>query len=154
MYILVKNGSIVSDSYSLNKLRQDNPDVSFPVVITSEILQEFGVFYLEDNPPTNVDPYRSVRKTDITFTSTGEWVQNYEVVPATEQEIKTRTVSESETVRLNRDKLLTKSDWVVIKALENSQPLSFDWAEYRQQLRDITAQPGFPFNIQWPSAPV
>lgn len=71
MYILVKNGSIVSDSYSLNKLRQDNPDVSFPVVITSEILQEFGVFYLEDNPPTNVDPYRSVRKTDITFTSTG-----------------------------------------------------------------------------------
>jgi hypothetical protein len=24
------------------------------------------------------------------------------------------------------------------------------WAAYRQSLRDITAQPGFPGNIDWP----
>ena len=25
------------------------------------------------------------------------------------------------------------------------------WAAYRQELRDITAQAGFPWNVQWPA---
>ena len=28
-----------------------------------------------------------------------------------------------------------------------------DWAVYRQHLRDITAQEGFPFNIDWGTSP-
>lgn len=28
-----------------------------------------------------------------------------------------------------------------------------DWSKYRQQLRDLTEQEGFPFNIEWPVAP-
>ncbi len=28
-----------------------------------------------------------------------------------------------------------------------------DWARYRQQLRDITKQEGFPFNVEFPTAP-
>ncbi|MBQ7435453.1 MAG: phage tail assembly chaperone [Oscillospiraceae bacterium] len=28
-----------------------------------------------------------------------------------------------------------------------------DWAEYRQALRDITEQPGFPFEVEWPEKP-
>lgn len=31
--------------------------------------------------------------------------------------------------------------------------LSSDWAEYRQALRDVTKQEGFPFEIQWPEKP-
>lgn len=31
--------------------------------------------------------------------------------------------------------------------------LSGDWAKYRQALRDLTTQEGFPFNVIWPSAP-
>lgn len=27
------------------------------------------------------------------------------------------------------------------------------WAAYRQALRDITGQQGFPFEIEWPTAP-
>jgi hypothetical protein len=27
------------------------------------------------------------------------------------------------------------------------------WAEYRQELRDITSQPGFPWEIGWPEMP-
>jgi len=27
------------------------------------------------------------------------------------------------------------------------------WAAYRQQLRDITAQAGFPWTVQWPTQP-
>ncbi len=28
-----------------------------------------------------------------------------------------------------------------------------DWAQYRQALRDLPEQAGFPFNISWPEAP-
>lgn len=31
--------------------------------------------------------------------------------------------------------------------------LSGDWAVYRQALRDLTEQTGFPFNVNWPTAP-
>ncbi|MBR8301727.1 hypothetical protein KDW49_13530 [Burkholderia dolosa] len=27
------------------------------------------------------------------------------------------------------------------------------WVEYRQKLRDIPTQPGFPFDVQWPEPP-
>lgn len=31
--------------------------------------------------------------------------------------------------------------------------LSGEWAVYRQALRDLPEQQGFPFNIEWPEAP-
>ena len=31
--------------------------------------------------------------------------------------------------------------------------LSGEWAAYRQALRDLPEQQGFPFNIEWPEAP-
>ena len=31
--------------------------------------------------------------------------------------------------------------------------LSGDWAKYRQDLRDLPEQPGFPFNVVWPEEP-
>jgi len=31
--------------------------------------------------------------------------------------------------------------------------LKGDWAQYRQALRDLPEQAGFPFNISWPEAP-
>ena len=50
-----------------------------------------------------------------------------------------------------RNRLLTGSDWTQLPDV----PLATKeaWATYRQALRDITAQPGYPFNIIWPQAP-
>ena len=31
--------------------------------------------------------------------------------------------------------------------------VSSDWSKYRQSLRDLTDQEGFPFEIQWPDKP-
>jgi len=55
-------------------------------------------------------------------------------------------------VKYQRDKLLSETDWHVTKAVETGQPINQDWANYRQQLRDITDQPD-PFNIVWPTPP-
>lgn len=60
---------------------------------------------------------------------------------------------ESEKVINKRNFLLEKSDWTQIP----NNPLTIEkqeeWAVYRQQLRDITNQPGYPFNVDWPIKP-
>lgn len=55
-------------------------------------------------------------------------------------------------IRLERNALLTASDWTQLPdaALTNVQ--AANWATYRQALRDITTQAD-PFNIVWPKAP-
>jgi hypothetical protein len=55
--------------------------------------------------------------------------------------------------RKQRDILLASCDWRVTKALEIGVALEPDWASYRQGLRDLPQQPGFPRNIIWPVEP-
>lgn len=62
-------------------------------------------------------------------------------------------LEQAKKVRTQRDAKLTECDWRVIKALENGEPQDFAWAEYRQGLRDITKQDGFPWDITWPVEP-
>lgn len=53
-----------------------------------------------------------------------------------------------------RDALLSQSDWIVIRAVDQGTPIPTDWQTYRQALRDITNQTGYPLNIVWPVAPI
>ena len=55
--------------------------------------------------------------------------------------------------RAKRDRLLTESDWVTIRAMDTGNPVPTEWQTYRQALRDITEQTGFPENIEWPEKP-
>lgn len=55
-------------------------------------------------------------------------------------------------VRRDRDAKLAKTDYKVIRAAENGEPLPAAWRDYRQALRDITKQPD-PLNIVWPLEP-
>ena len=53
-------------------------------------------------------------------------------------------------VRNQRDRLLSDTDWM---ALSDSPTITTDWATYRQALRDITGQAGFPDAVAWPTKP-
>ena len=57
-------------------------------------------------------------------------------------------------IRERRNRELTKSDWVVIKAKEEHANASIDssWIDYRTALRDITKQSD-PDDITWPTKP-
>lgn len=67
----------------------------------------------------------------------GEWVANVERVKAT-------AVSE-------RNQMLMESDWTQLPDVPESTRSA--WVEYRQALRDITDQHGFPDSILWPVKP-
>lgn len=51
----------------------------------------------------------------------------------------------------SRAYLLSSSDWTQLPDV--SLATKEAWATYRQALRDITAQPGYPFDIVWPVSP-
>ena len=57
-------------------------------------------------------------------------------------------------IRTRRNRELTESDWVVVKAKEEHPNASIpsDWVYYRTELRDITKQSD-PDNITWPTKP-
>lgn len=51
---------------------------------------------------------------------------------------------------MKRDHLLAASDWTQV---EDSQVDKTKWSEYRQSLRDLTKQEGFPAKVEWPKMP-
>ncbi len=57
----------------------------------------------------------------------------------------------AENARKERDTLLTESDWTQLPDIPSG--IKSVWAIYRQMLRDITLQSGFPENINWPEKP-
>jgi hypothetical protein len=69
-----------------------------------------------------------------------------DVEPKTEQELKERIKNEWTTIRQQRNRLLSESDWT---QLADSPADKDKWAVYRQELRDITTQED-PFSIVWP----
>ena len=58
-----------------------------------------------------------------------------------------------ESARAKRDRLLTESDWITIRATDTGDPVPTEWQTYRQALRDIPDQTGFPEEIDWPQEP-
>ena len=55
----------------------------------------------------------------------------------------------AEEVRQERDQLLQQTDWMA----NSDVTMSDDWRTYRQALRDIPSQEGFPNDVTWPTKP-
>lgn len=53
--------------------------------------------------------------------------------------------------RAYRNRLIAETDWVTLPDV--NLPNKDAWLAYRQQLRDVTNQSGFPIDINWPIAP-
>ena len=66
-----------------------------------------------------------------------------------EAQAERRALKASE-VRAERNRRLSETDWTQVADAPVDQAA---WATYRQALRDITAQEGFPWDVQWPQMP-
>ena len=53
-------------------------------------------------------------------------------------------------IRQERNTLLSDCDWTQVSDAPVNQAA---WQTYRQALRDITAQEGFPYSVIWPTKP-
>lgn len=75
------------------------------------------------------------------------------VTTAAENEAAYKAMKDAEqakAVRQQRGEKLKETDWTQVADAPVDKA---SWAAYRQALRDITAQAGFPWTIDWPVAP-
>lgn len=56
--------------------------------------------------------------------------------------------------RAQRDSLIAACDWTQIPDTPLTATQRIAWAAYRQALRDVPAQAGFPASITWPVSPI
>lgn len=146
---LIVVGEYTVFPYSRQQLKKDNPNTSFPKEISEELLRIWRVFpVLEDPIPTVAANQKAIMDTEPTKVG-DEWRIGYSVRDKTLEEME----EESSVARIRRDSLLKDSDWthVTDSVLTDSQKVA--WAIYRQALRDITNQAGFPYEITWPTKP-
>lgn len=116
------------------------------IVLTGTMAEDSVTAWAEINAQSANNSYLIV---DNPVDPTQWQVQNGQLVPTPQSVL---TANQWNVVKYQRDNLLSETDWHVTKAIETGQPIDQDWANYRQQLRDITTQPD-PFNIVWPTPP-
>ena len=98
----------------------------------------------------------------------GKWYTKYILGPVftdtTDEDGVTTTAADNEaaykarkdaeratSVRATRDTKLAESDWT--QARDVTLANDADWQTYRQALRDVPTQAGFPWSVTWPEQP-
>lgn len=56
-------------------------------------------------------------------------------------------------IRAERNAKLAESDWTQLDDSPVTNAKKLEWASYRHALRDVPQQPGFPWDVQWPTQP-
>ena len=149
MHILAPSGTVRTYPYSVGQLRADNPQVSFPRDPSDALLAEWGVFpVVETAPPSVTYAQNLVEGTPQQIN--GVWTQVWSVIAASADEIAERTAAQAAAVRAERNARLSACDWT---QLPDAPVDSAAWSAYRQALRDVTGQSGFPWTVIWPSEP-
>jgi hypothetical protein len=83
----------------------------------------------------------------------GVWTVSRIAVAKDQAQIDNETAQMAANVRADRDKQIAETDWMVIKHLELNENIPGVWEVYRQALRDVPAQAGFPWEVTWPEKP-
>jgi hypothetical protein len=141
-YILIKDGSMVYP-FDLYMLQGHYPNTSFPDDLSRINLAELGVFPLITNPQPAHDPMVQSVALGVPGQQNGQWVRDW-VVESKPVDVAARNT------RNKRNDLLSASDWT---QLADASVDKTSWAQYRQALRDLPSQSGFPYSITWPVAP-
>lgn len=151
MHVKITNGQIDQYPYTVGNLRRDNPQTSFPKRIPDEMLAEWGVYPVN---PTPAPPYdqrtQQLEQNGQPHLEQDQWFLGWTVKDKTAEEVQQYDDNVAASVRNQRNALLTASDWTQVADAPVDQVA---WAEYRQALRDVTTQEGFPHNVVWPVKP-
>lgn len=138
--IKVING--VVSQYTIAQLKADNPNVCFPKTIPATILASYNVYeYVDDAEPSYNEDTHSISESYV-YQSDNKWHKTKTATQLTESQA-------SSNVRNTRNNLLAETDWLGASDVT----MSTEWTNYRQALRDIPDQDGFPFSVTYPTKP-
>ncbi len=138
---------------------------------TTEVLESLGADVVFEGPQATGGTVYQYSQANGVEQVDGKWYTKYVLGPvftdrpatdtepaqtALEQENAYKAMKDAEqakSVRASRDAKLAECDWIVIKNLELNANIPGAWEVYRQALRDVPAQAGFPWTITWPTQP-
>ena len=125
------------------------PNTGFPVQLTEDIINEFGGDVVFEGPQAQPTRYQVAFRDGVEQVG-GKWYTKYSVADMDAEAIASLDAAQAKSVRQQRTEKLKDSDWT---QLADSTADKQAWATYRQALRDITSQAGFPWTIDWPTQP-
>jgi len=138
--IEIETGKIVSEE----GFKKAHKNVMFGGGISEDVARSFGYsVILEDPKPEHEEVSHYIQLSAVEKRG-GRWYQTWEVAKRPDAD---------DRVRAKRNRLLAESDWVVVMHTENGTSIPAEWKTYRQELRDITDQSGFPYSVNWPKNP-
>ena len=142
MYVKIVNNSVAKFPYNIGDLKKENPNISFPNPINENALAAFNVYPVTPIAAPEFDSrtHRVIQGVELVD---GKWTQKWTLQDLPEEQARAN-------IRAERNRRLINSDWT---QLSDSSVDSTVWLDYRQALRDITNQAGFPWNINWPTKP-
>ncbi len=151
-----------------DEFRRLHTGLGLPKVLTEAIINEWGADIVFEGPQaTGGTVYQYSMRSGVEQLD-GKWYTKYILGPvftdraasegqpaqtAAEQETAYKAMKDAEqaaSVRASRTQKLKDCDWTQIADSTADKTV---WATYRQALRDITGQAGFPWTITWPDAP-
>lgn len=142
MYAKIKNQQVIQFPYSLGSFRSENPGTSFPASIPDSTLAEFDVYPVTSTPAPAFNPQTHRLISHPEFIG-NVWTQVWQAEQLSVEKA-------TNNIRAERNRRLTACDWT---QLPNAPADAVAWETYRQALRDISDQSGFPWNIEWPQQP-
>ncbi len=140
-----QSGQVVTDS----EFRAMFPNTGFPVQLTEEIINEFGGDVVFEGPQAQPTRYQVAFRDGVEQID-GKWYTKYSVAEMDQETKDALDAKQAALIRSERTQKLAESDWTqVADAPVNKET----WAVYRQSLRDVTNQTGFPWEVTWPAKP-
>lgn len=141
---------VITYPYTLQTLYNENPNIIFPKVISSEILENYGVY--EVQIVSQPEDYTKNITEGTPQLVSGSYQQVWNETSASAEEIQERIEEKWNEVRTFRESLLKDSDWTQLQDSPITGSKLTEWQTYRQSLRDITTN-GNPFTLTWPNKP-
>ena len=99
-------------------------------------------------PPDPSGTYKAVYRDGETQDANGDWAEAWAERDMTVEEVQQRDHGKAEQVRAERNEKLANSDWTALSDVT----MTAEMTTYRQALRDVTDQSGFPQAVEWPEA--
>ena len=162
MEIRVRETGAVMFEDEWRRYIKEKTDLNFGQ-LDEETLNQFGADVVFEGPQASGGTvYQYSMRQGVEQQSDGKWYTKYVLGPiftdtpdatAAEQEAayKARKDEEQATaVRATRTQKLSECDWTQLADAPVDKAV---WATYRQALRDVPTQAGFPWTVQWPDKP-
>ena len=157
-----ESGAVMYES----EFRALHPNTSLPQQLSEALLNEFGADVVFEGPQATGGTVYQYSQAQGVEQVDGKWYTKYVLGPtfidtvedgvtttAAQHEAAYKATKDAEqatSVRATRDAKLAECDWTQVADAPVDKAV---WATYRQALRDITAQEGFPWTVEWPESP-